>query len=142
MSLSAVNWLTTLGVGQLLAWKSALGSVMGGGRWPGENVRELAGRVDSLALAVEVGVAHAVGVVVTAVGVALAGEAVVGVGSAAVLVFADVVRVLLACVRREGEGVGVGLPIVEVLDPVHGPHQQPVLKYTRRRREFETRASR
>lgn len=74
------------------------------------HVREYLAGVDSQALAVEVGVAHAVRVVVTAVGVTLAGEAVLGVGSAAVVSLADVVAVLGAGVRGEGKGVRVGLP--------------------------------
>lgn len=72
--------------------------------------RELLGRVDRLALAVEVGGAHAVGVVVATVGITLSGEAVVRVGTAAGRVLADVVGVVDARVRSESERVGVGLP--------------------------------
>jgi hypothetical protein len=82
----------------------------GGGGGGGENIRELLGGVNRLALAVEVGVAHAVGVVVAAVGVTLAGEAVVRVGTATVVGLADVVRVLRARVRSKGKSVRVGLP--------------------------------
>jgi hypothetical protein len=74
------------------------------------NLRELLAGVDSLALAVEFGVAHSVGVVVAAVGVAIAGEAVIRVGAAAARGLADVVLVVLAGVRGECKSMGVGLP--------------------------------
>jgi hypothetical protein len=77
----------------------------------GKNSRELLGGVDLLAGAVEVGVAHAVRVVVAAVGVAVTSVAVVRVGAAAVGVGADVEVVVLAGVGREGVRVRVGLPI-------------------------------
>jgi hypothetical protein len=80
---------------------------MGGRR----DSRELLGGVDLLASTVEVGVAHAVRVVVAAVGVAVTGVAVVGVGAAAVGGGADVELVVLASVGSEGIRVSVGLPI-------------------------------
>jgi hypothetical protein len=55
-------------------------------------------------------VTHAVRVVVAAVGVATTGEAVFRVGATASVVLADVVLVVLARVRREGEGMGVRFP--------------------------------
>ena len=73
-------------------------------------LRELPAGVDGLALAVEVGVAHAVGVVVAAVGIALASEAIIRVSTTAVGASADVVVVVRAGVGSEGKGVGVGLP--------------------------------
>lgn len=82
----------------------------------GDNGEGLAG-VESLALAVEVGVAHAVGVVVAAVGVAAAGVAVLGVGAAALVVVTAhvvVVEADLAGVGGQGEGVGVGLPDIDL----------------------------
>ena len=79
--------------------------------WKTGNIRELLAGIDGLALAVEVGVAHAVRVVVATVGVAKTGEAVLGVGTAAGIPLADVVLVVLARVRREGERVCVGLPV-------------------------------
>lgn len=83
----------------------------------GYNSRELLACIDGEAtLAVEIGVAHAVGVVVASVGVALSGEAVLRVGTTAVVGLTDVVLVLSARVRGEREGVGVGLPVVQGLD--------------------------
>jgi hypothetical protein len=73
-------------------------------------LREFLAGVYSLSLAVEVRVTHAVWVIVAAVGVTVASKAIVGVGTAAVLVFADVVCVVLATVRGEGERVGVRFP--------------------------------
>lgn len=79
----------------------------------GERIRELAVRVDGLALAVEVGVAHAVGIVVTAVGIAETSKTVIGVGTSAGVTLADVVVVVGARMRSEGKGVSVGLPRCE-----------------------------
>ena len=84
------------------------------GRRRGNSREGLAG-VDGLALAVEVGVAEAVRVVVAAVGVAVAGEPVVRVGATALVLNADVVFVaVVAGVGGEGEGVRVGLPDVDL----------------------------
>lgn len=77
-------------------------------------LRELLGGVDDLAGAVEVGVAHAVWVVVTAVGVAVTSEAVLGVGTAAVWSSADVEIVVLTSVGGQSEGVRVGLPDIDL----------------------------
>jgi hypothetical protein len=83
----------------------------------GYNLRELLACIDGEAtLAVEISVAHAVGVVVASVGVALSSEAVVGVGATAVVGLTNVILVLSARVRGESEGVGVGLPVVQGLD--------------------------
>ena len=75
------------------------------------NDGELLAGVDLKALAVKVGVAHAVRVVVATVGVAASGEAVLRVGAAARVGLADVVLVVLAGVGGEGVGVRVGLPV-------------------------------
>lgn len=72
---------------------------------------ELLAGVDLKALAVKVGVPHAVRVVVAAVGVAATGEAVLRVGAAASVGLADVVLVVLASVGGEGVGIRVGLPV-------------------------------
>ena len=74
-------------------------------------LREGLSGVDGLALAVEVGVAQPVRVVVAAVCIATTVETVLGVGTTAGVVLADVVVVILAGVRSEGVRVGVGLPI-------------------------------
>lgn len=78
--------------------------------WSTRDSRELLAGVDRHALAVEIGVAQAVRVVVAAVGVAIAREAVVRVCAAAARRLADVVLVVLARVRREGKSMGVGFP--------------------------------
>ncbi len=72
--------------------------------------RKLLVCVERLAQAVEVGVTHAVGVVVAAVGVTIASEAVVGVCSTTASRLADVVLVVLARVRRKGKCICVGFP--------------------------------
>lgn len=72
-----------------------------------DGLRELLGGVDNLAGAVEVGVAHAVWVIVATVGIAESGEAVLRVGTSAVIRLADVVLVVLTWVRSQGEGVRV-----------------------------------
>lgn len=77
-------------------------------------LRELLAGIDGLALAVEVGVAHAVRVVVAAVGVTVTGEALGGVSATAVGVLADVVVIVLASVGSESERVGVGFPDVDL----------------------------
>ena len=77
-------------------------------------LREFLAGVEGLALSVEVGVAHTVGVVVAAIGVTVTGEAVVGVSAAAATGLADVVGVVLARVRSEGERVGVRFPSYSV----------------------------
>jgi hypothetical protein len=106
----AVNWVTTLGISVSI---HSMGN-------PGvENSRELLGGVDDEAGTVEVLVAHAVRVVVAAVGIAVAGVAVLRVGTAAAstnAILADVVGVLagLAAVGGQGEGIGVGLPDVDL----------------------------
>lgn len=71
------------------------------------DLRELLAGIDCQTLAVEVGVAHAVRVVIAAVGVAETGEAIFGVGSATIVGLADVVLVVLASVGSEGKGVSV-----------------------------------
>ncbi len=77
----------------------------------GRDSRELAAGVEGLALAIEIWVAHAVGVVVAAVGVAVASEAVVRVCATAARGLADVVLVVLARVGGEREGMRVRLPV-------------------------------
>ena len=62
-------------------------------------LRELLAGVNGLPLSVEIGDTHAVWVVVATVGVALASEAVVGVGTTAVVGLADMVVVVRARVR-------------------------------------------
>lgn len=81
--------------------------------------RELLGGVDGEASTVEVLVAHAVRVVVAAVGIAVTGVAVLRVGATAAsidAILADVVGVVagLAAVGGQGEGIGVGLPDVDL----------------------------
>lgn len=74
------------------------------------HLRKFAARVDGLALAVEVLVTHAVGVVVAAVGVTLAREAVLRVRTTAVAGLADVVFVVSTSMRGQGKRVRVGFP--------------------------------
>ena len=78
----------------------------------GNDLRELLAGVDNLADTIEVGVTHAVGVIIATVGVAETVEAFLGVGTTAGVVLADVVVIVLARVGGKSEGVGVGLPIV------------------------------
>lgn len=75
---------------------------------------ELLARVDGEALAVKIGIAHAIGIIVAAVSVAATCEAVFRVGTTAVGRFANVVLVILASVRRKGKGVRIGLPNVDL----------------------------
>ncbi len=74
-------------------------------------LREFLAGVDSLALAVEVLVPHAVRVVIATICVALAGEAVVGVGTTASARLTDVILVGGAGMRGQGIRVRVRLPI-------------------------------
>lgn len=96
-----------------ISWPFPLGwGWTGDDAWVGwDHSRELLVGVDRLAEAVEVRVAHPVRVVVAAVGVAEAREPIVRVGSAAVVRLADVVLVVLAGMRRQGESARVGLPV-------------------------------
>lgn len=73
-------------------------------------IRELLGGVNSLALAIELSVAHAVWVVVATIGVTLSSEAVIRVGTTAVRARADVVLIVRARMGGESKRVGVGLP--------------------------------
>ena len=77
-------------------------------------LREGRASVNGLARAVKVLDTNTEGVVVAAVGVAESSEAVLGVGTTTVGGLADVVLVVLAGVGGESEGVGVGLPDIDL----------------------------
>jgi hypothetical protein len=80
------------------------------GEWDNFNVREFLAGIDRHTLAVEVLVAHAIGVVVASVGIAATGKAILRVSSTASSGLADVILVVLARVRGESIGVCVRLP--------------------------------
>lgn len=80
----------------------------------GSLLRELLGGIDLLALAVEVGLAQAVGVVVAAIGITIASKAILGVGATTVGGCADVVGVVLARMWCKSEGMRVGLPDIDL----------------------------
>jgi hypothetical protein len=80
----------------------------------GSLIRELLGGIDLLALAVEVGLTQAVGVIIAAIGITIASKAILGVGATTVGGCADVVGVILARMWCESEGMGVGLPDIDL----------------------------
>lgn len=74
-----------------------------------QNLREHLGGVERLAGAVEVLVTLPIWVVIATVGVTVAVEAVFGVSTTAAVILANVVCVVLARMRGNGEGVSIGL---------------------------------
>jgi hypothetical protein len=74
-----------------------------------DNLRELLGSVDGLALSVEVLGTHSVWVEIATVGIAVTSETVIRVSTTAAILFANVIGVVLARMWGNGESMRVGL---------------------------------